>query len=1228
MTVSGGASGKARRQVEIQIGHIESSLLGTSDGPEACNWLKPTAVRLRNLFNGSRQLREEFKDWLGLTLDGGGSPDGSSSLSEPVLVWLGSKNSKLRLRNRAEALRHLQSLQDSTNEGEACMAVVLGLQYVVLEYLPGLLEFRGSYSQSNLLPEKTLVAVRNSVRVPYRRGAVNWMTALQQGKSIKVVTLDDAAFDLRGRVAAEDLVSGNRSVCGFAVQDPVNASIVGYFFVSHPVPGLFGRGKDSLEKRLGQLRDELEDDLSAAIQADLIGDFARHTLHQSRRWDQRWRPELGAPPVMSLASDSPTGFLAALRTRRVKDPVSRAGGNSNLDCQINEGPLITNSIWPQLQLTCAFFDDWADPIARHMQSFAELLEARVRHGGDGAGPRMAWIPQHRESVSTGAQASEKVAEYYPFGVLSDLDRWSVGTLGNWLNWHEHKVRTEDDQPEIKTSIHRRLAAALSIYSGRESSYADLVVPILGHAAGEPHPRVVAFLRFNCAPGVAPGSGKHSAVSDDRARFRQLYHIVQRYLAALDRSVGALLAATDRKLRSLLSASDTEPPIRIFKQATDAARVLADWIVAYLASMLSEAAEGQPDFTIVRYVYGHLLESDLPSLERVLADVQAVVRDLGEELKSEASAVPEVPVITFWLQTSQPAIKIIRSDQSPEEGSQSLADLLIEDPGLPQLLFYLSYTLAWRKQALEEALDLRKRLRIGVEGLDGALHVLMEEDPVREVSHVLDLGVAPTRDKFTQLVISNATTVGDNERLSLRWQKVHQNAVREIELEWHWARSPEEARFHPFPAAVRPVPLKVSRRVGAVIAEDALVQVSEHLTGESDHPISIEAAFDEVAQPFRDKIKALEDAMLGPSDDPQPRACWQPIRVTAEEHLLMLAPREESISPLVEVVRNLALSYERGAHLAWVLGAEHYEREALTAQLAAVAHGYAGPLANLRHELTMAQLRWSEKEHLERGEVLDSMKAFLYQASAIIRLAEAAIIFSRREVVTPPKLPLTGRVIATELGRVIAAYQPRRQGIISTEIDDDLQGSNLQAELVDPELMDDLSEMIDKAVDTGRQPLGQFVSDLRAVIETYQARKRVLISTEISDDSRRSQFQAELAAPLLFHGFSKLIDNAVNAARRSPGITAHVQLRCRLTSAELLIEVSNTGYALSEDKFAEIAGALQSGKLMLFDSQRELRPHLGLHEAWQCFSDLGIGVDVQRGTPPFVLCVTLKLVART
>jgi len=1146
-----------RTAIEQVVDRIEDRLFEKRQA-----WVKPTVERLGDLLAAPSRgfrigVRSDLQDWLGLA-----AKNNEEQLSHRVTRYQGAEWSADRRAFCIHLLNKLQGKVTDLSEKLLTSLVVGGLQYVVLHYNANLREFRGAYLRSNVLSTGKLDAVKSSLRVPHRRGAVSWMSSLLS-EGAEVVTLHDAGLDLRGRVAAEDLVFGNHSVCGFPLRDEVARSLGGFFFVSHPVQGLFT--EPGVSGIMVEIRHAFERELARAVEADLIVEFGAETLQRSEEWnDQAYLKSLGTAPIMSLADTSPTGFLAGLRITRARNAVEREAEESVLDCHISEMPFI-NAVWWHLQLTSTFHEQWSDQLPRHLHEFSKLLDLRLVKVNASI-PRLAWIPQYR-LVRPGSDTDPGVDlthRYYPPELVEQLDKWTADKGVSWLAWHVRVMRMfAEDADRPQTRFHHRIDAALAVYAG--PNHADLVIPIFGGHDGSAE-RVVGFFRINCDPAPVVRPAAFVKASDPFIGFRQLYALVQASVRDLDLGFGRLLSWTDDALHHVPSEVQS---IRLFKQLVDAARSVSDWAVLYLADALTgKTHNDRASFEIVDLIYSHLSTSLNSDLKSALGDTLAAFQKLGDGLQnlSAQNRLPDIPVITLWLQSSRPVVDIVQPTDIKQTNQmlEDLSQLLERDPGLPQLLSYLSFAFSndGAGMKLEEALDLRKRLRIcQVLGETSPRVMSDEEGSPLGAEIVLDLGVPPSDDDITALAVTKIHNEEGATWLDLMW-RIKDSKDKYCTLQWNWRR----VDHHPFPAAVQPIPWKVSRRVGAVISQNARVILSEELTGKrAGEMISIESAFVHPPEILKENLHLLETS-LGVAEA-QGKACWKVVAIAEQEYLLMLVGGEPATS-VVTAFQNVALAYERGAHLAWIRGEEHYERETLAEQLAAVNHGYTGPVGSLRHELTMTKARWGAERALSPEAVLDAMRAFIEQASAIIRLGEAAIDFAKMtEHQQPQWISVTGVDLSEYIAQVVRAYQP-------------LDGRS--------------------------------------------------ISLEQADHWRLLRNTVKIDYHLFIHGFSKLVDNAVKVARQhesdqsvSETMQPGVLITLDIATDSLLLTISNISAPLEEGHLDRIRRGLLSG-LTEGSRDRRGRGGLGLREAWKCFQRLGIAVDVQLAEPPFRVAVKLSI----
>jgi len=984
--IDGSATGAVVRR-------IERELLFSQRTPR---WLDDAAKRLED-FLADDARREDFRSWLVATRTAppAAEPQGPSAnlLSSAMLDWLRLRG--LTFPSRAAALARLTEIVESQARisSESCaLLVALGLQYVVFRYLPGPREFRGAVVHSNLLAAHTASGVRHSFRIPHNRGAANWMSAYlldpRYKQDRKVVALADAAIDLRGRVASEDLVCGNRSVVGFVItQQPIaetpeqhsGAAIVGYFFVSHPVPGLFSpvspdKGHVNIEAEIATIRERHEAVLASVIQSDLLVEFGQYAATER---SLEWTAERGAPPMTSLSSTSPTGFLAAIRSRPSATTHETPGAPTAVDIQINEWPYLT-ALWGALHVMSLLFDDWAEGAARHMDAFARLATTRV----GGHGPCAAWVPQYR-MFGEAAPTFPDVGDYYPPEVSRALDTCTQPMT--WCEWHRNAAIASG--VPIETPFLRRVESALKIYSGPQRSYTDLVIPV---RAGDGDTAAVAgFIRINCTPLEA-----RPRISE-APMFQALYQVIHRFTGSLDASLGIVWKQSDEELRAVPRRAPL--PIRRYKEMSDALGLLADWVARALATAFAGTSD-IPPFHIVRDAYAHIGPFGEPVVDaQLLRKTQVAVSALAEAVSLERQNLPEVPVVTCWLMRTTPEMHLLPDAASGTPPHRALADLFARDPGLPEVLTYLSCYHAWPQRPWDLLpIDLlSSRLPIDVNG------------------DVIEVGVPPLDTGLTSLTVCAVPAEGDRQGLRLDWS-LPDGTLETATLLWTWGTNPG-AIGHPFPGALQPVPWKVSRRVGALVASQTLVSVSPPCVTEGGpvgpQPLRRVASLNEEGAR---KIGLLEEAMgtdVG----------WLRLLVdnSRNQWILVLVSRHPT-GPVVDAVRSTALSYERAAQLAWMLGEDHYQARTMARERAAVSHAFTGPLAAFLRTIGHANLVWGGQAVLKRQDVLQTMQDLIQQGAAIVALGRDAIQYAVKTGPSPARV--TGEDLNTAVQQVLQAFR--------------------------------------------------------------------------------------------------------------------------------------------------------------------------------------------------------------
>src|ERR1041384_3495865 len=188
---------------------------------------------------------------------------------------------------KAPSLAEIQSTTGNVSESVLRDAAWEALQVVVLAYLPGSRYFQGAFIYSHIHNSGDLKSIKSAFRVPHLSGTVGWMTAHLLASKDPYVVLTDAQLDLRGRVAVPDLRLGNRAVLGFPVSLKVGntdlASISGFVFFSHPVPGVFPDNPDEgLGKLFADIRNQYEIALASAIENYIFRRSGKSVLTQQQ----------------------------------------------------------------------------------------------------------------------------------------------------------------------------------------------------------------------------------------------------------------------------------------------------------------------------------------------------------------------------------------------------------------------------------------------------------------------------------------------------------------------------------------------------------------------------------------------------------------------------------------------------------------------------------------------------------------------------------------------------------------------------------------------------------------------------------------------------------------------------------------------------------------------------------------------------------------------------------
>jgi len=1051
-----GASRQQPTPAERLVDQVEACLLVKAD-----EWIPPTAKRLAQLLEIKR-IKDDFLGWLQRAPSSHGEQP--SQVTKAVKGWLDTRQAFIR--SKAEAVKWLISQLSNGHalrDEDLQTFVVLGLQTVLWTYLPATHEFRACLVRSNLLPRPVLETLRQSFRVPYKRGALNWMTdffiqsAKSSGQEPSPVVLHDAALDLRGRVAAEDLILGDRSVIGFPIfssgpeeipdLEMIDAYLVGYLFFGYPVPGLFDSfspDEPSLVKAVADVRRELVKDLAHALDVQLVEDFAISIREGPAHGPQGPRRR----PLIALASHDPAGSLAYVL-------LEGEGSNTKCSsCDINETAFMER-IWDLYHLAEVFPSGWADPVVRHMQSYADLLE------GDALKPAsapLAWLPRQQ---SEDVKALEEVEKYYPDGILSALNSLippSSRTGQSWFDWHL-KSYLKGASEVADNVIHRDLEAALSLYRSRggshDSPHADLVVPITCMA--NHRVRVVGFLRFSCDSKFTPFGETIWKLDDRIHRFRTLFQVVQQKKSELDGSLGKLFGLLSEQLKQSACGTPASADVpAVQKEAFEALRLLCERITLHCTSALSDGSVPKLDLGIVREAFAHLPFSSTEYNE-LLENTEQKARALGDALAQQRAQFPLVTAVSLWPRVWQPVINVV----SPESASKPLAELFTRDPGLPQLLTHLVSTPAWREAATFErddwwSLSQRRHLVFDPES-DRPWYPLerVGERPASEstvgskepkpTGIVFDFGLPARTSNLDSLNVQ-----GTGYKMALSWKYGCHQTEHEAQLEWDLGSEPFLLGGASF------VPGAVSLRVEAGLGLPAPMSVREDAV-KACRPEPLENLL-EGPQALRDRMKVLEKTLGEPS-----RMHWHPADLQAGEARLLVLFDCSIQRTVVNSFRNLALASAAGEYRGRVLERKIADLAAYQRQRASIDHGYGTAVKKVKDSLpTIVHLVRTQKITYQQLEqfLVDLQE----QLDAIEELAQAAIYYARNLFNPSAAKQCTGTQVQQNVERVLRAFRSSSDKLVKpVEILNTTQLGSVQVSLVKELFIHGFARLVENAL---------------------------------------------------------------------------------------------------------------------------------------------------------------------
>lgn len=1066
--------------VEVIIDSIERYLLGPGD--QATGWIRVVSDRLRTVLE-DEAARNDFRAWLKRTDSLYSSaakerepdvPRHGATLSAPVKQWLLRRN--VPISDRRDAVHWLISYLGEANPLDLDVFVVLGLQVVVWSYLPGTREFQGLLVRSSLLPDSILETLARSFRVPHKLGAVSWMTAefirRMQGLPTETppapVTIHDAALDLRGRVAGEDLILGDRSVVGFPVlsgEPPwetgkIERHLSGFVFYSIPVPGLFesldGQVECNSQSIFSLVADKFRTGLAHAIESHLLNEFGRFNLTAHIEAESGNTPR----PILSLANrEDPTGFLAWI----LLEP--RVHTEWAADLRISEAPFIEN-IWRLYDLLSVFPSRWADPIMLHMRDYADLVENASLAGG-----HMAYVPRHRASSSA---VVRRVTEYYPPELTSTMNAF---VDGDWCDLHLRKLLMHTDSCCEDNVIRRQLDAAVNLYLSQDQPeaypHADLIVPVV-YSDNLSGPCAILFIRFSCDASLSP-DGNALLDSDARmSRFRKLFNLLTINRPKLDKSVGGLLHQLDNDLRQV-AADDglLGGRVGIIKQMLDAQRLLLAWITASLTAALPTVLRDSPDFSVVTQAFSYL---DKPTPDRIdqptndyskrLEDILVVVNDLARELATNRERLPLITVISSWPRTWRPVV-----EELIEGSAEDLAELFSKDPGLPQLLTHLigvrhSPQMAGVKVTPR---DFSRRMRLVCprepDG-PGKTHYVDERTQISSElgDYVLDFGL-PASDADLAVLEIEATS----ESTNIRWQgSTPSESATPKAVRLRWDYNPRKVRQLSFGAASF-VPGTITQRIrNALLPASGLTPNPTPITGE---PGRLEAFVISKSPTFADHMENLQRSLFGVSPDVRAPGKWLPLDLPPSEG--SRRPRfvvlyEPSDRPLVNAFQNVSMGYVRGDYLTLSRSLSAAQQRGFTDQRASISHAYLTPVEQLADTIRLVR----DSRLLDSASSSQILTDLMEQCRSMVALADASVEFALYDSSRTPPITIRGEEFVVWIAKILAGfYSPMNPTVRGITILNQDAVCRKTITVIKPLLMHGMAKLTENAVRAARRANG-------------------------------------------------------------------------------------------------------------------------------------------------------------
>jgi signal transduction histidine kinase len=1004
---------------------------------------------------------EEFRDWLE-----------QGNFDDMNLKWLGP------------------FLGGSTDRDILKEAAWDCLQVVVLAYLPGPQYFQGAYIHSELRTPERLERIKLSFRVPHLNGAVGWMSARQLDAKVKpkppYELLYDAQLDLRGRVAVSDLHLGNRSVLGFPVsintQNCELASISGFVFFSHPVPGVFPAPDHELAQVFKDIRAQYESGLASAIESYIFRRYGKYVLTEREALTKSERT-----PLLTLSDDDPTGFLVTVLFE------SEPAGTLSAECEINEDVLLETTSW-HLRVANIYPEKWGPRFVQHMRRLADLIEGPNIH------LRVPVVWFSRKDADNPAFSQK----WYPSEWRADSSVLAE-SLNATLQSGGDRPRSELAGVENSLNDIMRLFGSLS----GPNRQADLVIPIYGEDEGSI--ASLGFFRLNCE---APAT--QTDVEVDSA-----FHNLWRSLKSLHGELNPEIA------RLLLEFEKEHKPtdVQHVKLWLDTSHLLSEWLARQIHQVvwrLTNLAPFPKQREEVDYetLLGFALETlSSPGDDGLMLAFKACLEKckalLAAPIDGIIEPLPEIAFVSCWPRMKVPVIRNI-AQVKPEVKSSAeseFANLMAADPGLLRILTIFA----------------------SMPGVDEEISLV---PPQAEVSdgqwaHV-NFGFSTSRD-MAHLKVKRFHQNG--LVMDIEWQQGSEtgSTTRQVRLRWdHGERAtqPRNLGSH----AISVVPQTVARWLGAHLLAGLDLRLApdtqREMLAQNFNPRAYHRILKYVVSPdgrkMEDQFENLERAMLYGTSE---AAGWRMLLVKSSPPAFLAALCDRNVKrPAVLAFRDFALANAKAFHVAREYDAQREAADEYARNLSAIAHGYKGPIRQLGFAVDDARKIISgSKDRLEAEEQLDQLQKMVRSAR---QLASDAITYAWRKARSIRMDDTDGKELRDQINEVIRALD--RPRFPQVEFDGDALDQTVVVKSASSLWRHLLSKLIDNALTEVKEYPEQKVF-LRAEVEPERLVLRITnyISTEsLSSTNETLSERCERVRVGLTEGRAKPREEGSNSGEKS------------------------------------------------------------------------------------------------